>query len=43
MGGHRKRMLEPHRAFFKERISQTPHLMLHGLKHELAARRVKVA
>jgi transposase len=30
MGGHRKRALEPHRAFIKERISQTPHLTLHG-------------
>ena len=26
MGGHRKRVLEPHRAFVKERINQTPHL-----------------
>lgn len=43
MGGHRKRTLEPHRAFIKERISQTPHLTLHGLKGELAARGVKVS
>jgi putative transposase len=43
MGGHRKRVLEPHRAFIKERISQTPHLTLHGLKDELAARGVKVS
>jgi putative transposase len=43
MGGHRKRTLEPHRAFIKERISQTPHLTLHGLKDELAARGVKVS
>jgi hypothetical protein len=38
MGGHRKRVLEPHRAFIRERISLTPHLTLHGLKDELAAR-----
>lgn len=43
MGGHRKRALEPHRAFIKERIGQTPHLTLHGLKDELAARGVKVS
>ena len=36
MGGHRKRVLEPYRAFIKERISQTPHLTLHRLKDELA-------
>ena len=28
MDGHRKRVLEPHRAFIKERISQTPHLTI---------------
>lgn len=43
MGGHRKRALEPHRAFIKERISQTPHLTLHRLKDELAARGVNVS
>lgn len=43
MGGHRKRVLEPHRAFIVGRISQTPHLTLHGLKAELAARGVKVS
>ena len=43
MGGHRKRVLEPHRAFVKERINQTPHLTLHGLKEELAAHGVKVS
>ncbi|MEY9350639.1 transposase [Bradyrhizobium japonicum] len=42
MGGHRKPILEPHRAFIKE-ISQTPHLTLHALKDELAARGVKVS
>jgi transposase len=43
MGGHRKRVLEPHRAFVKERINQTPHLTLHGLKDELAAHGVNVS
>lgn len=43
MGGHRKPILEPHRAFIVERIDQTSHLTLHGLKAELAARGVKVS
>jgi transposase len=43
MGGHRKRVLEPHRAFIVERINQTPHLSLHRLKDELATRGVKVS
>jgi transposase len=43
MGGHRKRLLEPHRAFIVERIEQTPPLTLHGLKAELAARGVKIS
>ncbi len=43
MGGHRKRVLEPHRAFIVERINQTSHLTLHGLKEELAARGVQVS
>lgn len=43
MGGHRKRVLEPHGSFIKERIRQTPHLTLHGLKDELAARGVHVS
>jgi len=40
MGGHRKRVLEPHRGFIVERLNQTPHLSLHRLKDELAARGV---
>jgi transposase len=40
MGGHRKPVLEPHRAFIVGRLEQTPHLTLHGLKDELAARGV---
>lgn len=43
MGGHRKRVLEPHGAFIKKRISQTPHLTLHALKDELSARGVRVS
>ena len=43
MGGHRKRVLEPHRAFILERIAQTPHLTLHRLKDELAACGVSVS
>jgi putative transposase len=43
MGGHRKPVLEPHRAFIVERIERTPHLTLHGLKGELAARGVEVS
>jgi len=43
MGGHRRRVLEPHRDFILARINQTSHLTLHGLKDELAARGVKVS
>jgi len=43
MGGHRRSVLEGHRAFILERISQTPHLTLHGLKDALATRGVKVS
>jgi transposase len=43
MGGHRKRVLEPYRTFIMERLGQMPHLTLHGLKAELAARGVKVS
>lgn len=43
VGGHRKWVLEPHRAFIVERINQTPHLSLHKLKAELAAHGVKVS
>jgi putative transposase len=43
MGGHRKPRLAPHRAFILERIKQTPHLTLYGLRDELAARGVRVS
>ena len=40
IGGHRKRVLEPHRAFIVEWINQTSYLTLHGLKAELAAHEI---
>ena len=43
MGGYRKPTLEAHKDFIVERIEQTPHLTLHGLKDELLARGVKVS
>ena len=43
VGGHRKPILGLHRAFIVERLERTPHLSLHGLKDELAARGVKVS
>ena len=43
MGGHRKRILEPHRGFIVERLDQNPHLTLHGLKAELASRGIVVS
>lgn len=43
MGGHRRPVLEPHRDFIVERLSQEPHLTLHRLKAELAVRGIKVS
>lgn len=43
MGGHRRPVLDPHRAFIVKRLNQTPHLTLHALKDELAERGVKVS
>jgi putative transposase len=43
IGGYRKPVLAPHRAFIVRRLSQNPHLTLHGLKAELAARGVSVS
>jgi hypothetical protein len=37
IGGHRKRVLEPHRDFIIERITQTPHLTLHRLTRSRSA------
>ncbi|MCD4512790.1 hypothetical protein LQT97_16300 [Brucella pseudogrignonensis] len=30
MGGHRKRILEPHRDIIVQRLAENPHLTLHG-------------
>jgi transposase len=43
VGGHRRPVLDAHRAFIRERIDQTPHLTLHKLKDELAVRGVIVS
>jgi transposase len=43
MGGHRKRILEPHRVFIAERMGQNPNLTLHALKDELKARGIAVS
>jgi len=43
VGGHRRVILEPHREFILERLRQVPHLTLHGLKDELAARGIVVS
>lgn len=43
IGGHRKPVLVPHRAFIVEQLERAPHLTLHGLKDMLAARGVKVS
>lgn len=43
MGGHRKRILEPHRDFIVERLNQNSHLTLHSLKAELASRGIAVS
>ena len=42
-GGGRRPVLDQHRVFILKRIGETPHLTLHGLKDELAARGVKVS
>ncbi len=36
IGGHRKPVLDAHRAFIRKRIDQIPHLTLHKLKDILA-------
>jgi transposase len=43
MGGHRKPVLDPHRAVMLKRLGQAPHLTLQALKDELAARGVRVS
>lgn len=43
IGGHRRRVLEPHRALIEDLIKQTPHLTLHRLKEILASHGVAVS
>ena len=43
MGGHRKRILDPHRAFILDQITRTPHLTVRGLKAILAERGISVS
>lgn len=43
MGGHRPFLLEPHRDFIIERITQSSHMTLHQLKEELVAHGVVVS
>ncbi|KQV20509.1 transposase [Rhizobium sp. Root1203] len=43
MGGHRKRILEPHRDIIVQRLAENPHLTLHGLKAELSERGISVS
>ena len=42
VGGHRPRLLEPHRDWILSRLKQTSHLTLHKLADELRARGVRV-
>lgn len=42
VGGHRPRLLEPHREWILKRLKETSHLTLHKLAAELAGRGVKV-
>lgn len=43
MGGHRKRILEPHRDVIVDQINRTPHLTVRGLKAILAERNIAVS
>jgi transposase len=43
IGGHRRPVLEPYRDFIVQRIAQEPHVTLHRLKDELAARGIRVS
>lgn len=42
-GGHRRPILEPHRAWIRARLAEKPELTLEGLRAELAAMGVKVS
>jgi putative transposase len=43
MGGHRKRVLDPHRDLIVEQIGRTPHLTVRGLRDILLARGITVS
>jgi len=43
MGGHRRRVLDPHRDFIVEEIGRTPHLTVRGLRDILVARGIAVS
>jgi len=43
VGGHRRRVLEPHRDFIRAKIADTPHLTLMKLVDLLARRGVRVS
>lgn len=43
IGGHRPFVLAPHRSFIAERMKQTPHMTISGLRRELGARGLKVS
>jgi putative transposase len=43
MGGHRRRVLDPHRDFIIGRIGETPHLTVRCLRDILAARGITVS
>lgn len=42
-GGHRRPLLEPHRAWIEARLRAKPELSLQGLRAELAARGIRVS
>lgn len=43
MGGHRKPVLDPYRAFILEQIAREPHVTLHKLKAALAVQGMQVS
>ena len=43
MGGHRRRVLDPHRDLIVEQIRRTPHLTVRGLRDLLAVRGITVS
>ncbi len=43
MGGHRRGVLEPHRAMIIEEIDRVPHLTVRGLRDILASRGITVS